>query len=1185
MVKKTLLFLILLSVIVIFPYLKQAAQADSFKELPTGTVPEDAGEHIATAGGWNLIEFWHYSGGYWKATTRTSSGLNEIIIYDSEATAKNWTTQSFLMNKIYENRFVLEYTIDHPEVVIDAINDGKTVTPVLNIDGETIRHSGSDIIIENFFNYDPLPEGLPSDLPEKPEYILTDEKTTIRALPKLNCTDIVFPNKLHFPYPHRIPLVRPGFGSLSYSLFNRESAVNRGVGYPPDPFYYDRRTIEYEYIKDIDGMLVPGYLVTVTKPETKDEPTDDIRIGYGTFASAGAVSIRFWYPIRIDYYASGGITPSPSVTPTVAPTPAPPASKVSSSTSQQTDSLMEPGAQCVIKADERGNEKFDVEQGIPVRESLYVNAEAREYLFDVSYTEHTHSETEHVKVKKTWHLKWQEDHGKYKTEHCGSGAFFHASGNYCDDSDGDGVKDNCPGHTYKGCRDTNGDGINDSCPGHKVWVSNWIEKTGTVVTYSDIYEITRRYSYWTIDHFEAFIPESVTVSNNALPGGSIKIAASGISVPNISISHSADTDEHVLNNPLSDAKSYGTIKYDSNAACYVVEVNDGYLDGGKMKPSVPGISNAGSIIESRIPQYRVKNDLLEFNGLTILDDTVTNTGDAKDPAKIPIAPVCGNNVFFRNNNTIPDNILNGIHGSSGSICYKRVTDTINPVYESEIDYSIPSINSVTVHTPVVCNVNFYDDKENDQSLNPDESRITVVLGRPSKIALYTTGTHLDIPGYNNTPGGSMDCRKYTAERQVLFPFDVYAGTDKPDPSRFVEKDTWHTIPINVSDEIDICIPAWVPEGDYTVKFREIAVNAPGTDKEQQHANTDISNYVAYCEIPVKVTGRIYGFRITDVSDMLWRDVFRVSKDSATHTGNYYYVGSKDEEGNNRGISPVFTLPLIEGSHLLYQNRGVLKTGYSFKFDLITIGGYYGNNDYISITPEFWFVKKDGTGRRKVDLWYHDSFGGKMNYFVKISPDDPRNVNNIKYMKLGDLYRNVPEDEITDTALILGIDEYAFKNRNAGIGRFDHISLSEAQRTYIGAKQNLPNEININDSIKSVQKWYGEYYLPNDLFTVEQGFDVIEYGRTHNGLDGKESFWLRDGYIIVNFRIETVKNGDFDNPVLSYWGACRCNMFLREGFLYEKTDYYGAVFTLRDGDIVFYDTDKRSSDDYRIGGTH
>ena len=72
---------------------------------------------------------------------------------------------------------------------------------------------------------------------------------------------------------------------------------------------------------------------------------------------------------------------------------------------------------------------------------------------------------------------------------------------------------------------------------------------------------------------------------------------------------------------------------------------------------------------------------------------------------------------------------------------------------------------------------------------------------------------------------------------------------------------------------------------------------------------------------------------------------------------------------------------------------------------------------------------------------------------------------------------------------------------------------------------------------------------------------------------------------MNFRIETVKNGDFDNPLLSYWEAPYCNMFRREGFSYTKTDYYEVTFELRDGDIVFYDTNKRSSDDYRVGGTH
>ena len=48
-------------------------------------------------------------------------------------------------------------------------------------------------------------------------------------------------------------------------------------------------------------------------------------------------------------------------------------------------------------------------------------------------------------------------------------------------------------------------------------------------------------------------------------------------------------------------------------------------------------------------------------------------------------------------------------------------------------------------------------------------------------------------------------------------------------------------------------------------------------------------------------GRLYGFRISSIADKLWFDVFR--KDERTeHTGNYYYVGTKDEEGRDRGIS-------------------------------------------------------------------------------------------------------------------------------------------------------------------------------------------------------------------------------------------------------------------------------------------
>ncbi|WP_158304872.1 hypothetical protein EPD62_004465 [Acetivibrio thermocellus] len=41
------------------------------------------------------------------------------------------------------------------------------------------------------------------------------------------------------------------------------------------------------------------------------------------------------------------------------------------------------------------------------------------------------------------------------------------------------------------------------------------------------------------------------------------------------------------------------------------------------------------------------------------------------------------------------------------------------------------------------------------------------------------------------------------------------------------------------------------------------------------------------------------------------------------------------------------------------------------------------------------------------------------------------------------------------------------------------------------------------------------------------------------------------------------------------------MLRREGFPYTKTDYYEATFELKDGDIIFYDTNKRSTDDYRV----
>ena len=129
-------------------------------------------------------------------------------------------------------------------------------------------------------------------------------------------------------------------------------------------------------------------------------------------------------------------------------------------------------------------------------------------------------------------------------------------------------------------------------------------------------------------------------------------------------------------------------------------------------------------------------------------------------------------------------------------------------------------------------------------------------------------------------------------------------------------------------------------------------------------------------------------------------------------------------------------------------------------------------------------------------------------------------------------------------------------------------------------------LSLADKVRaSHQKWYGEYYLPNDLYAAEKGYPVAEYARTHGGLDGKEGFWLKEGYVIVNFDIESVKGGDFKNPVLSYWKAPKANMWAIEGFNYLRKDSNNGQFRLSNGDVVFYYANRRASDDYSSGGTH
>jgi hypothetical protein len=197
-------------------------------------------------------------------------------------------------------------------------------------------------------------------------------------------------------------------------------------------------------------------------------------------------------------------------------------------------------------------------------------------------------------------------------------------------------------------------------------------------------------------------------------------------------------------------------------------------------------------------------------------------------------------------------------------------------------------------------------------------------------------------------------------------------------------------------------------------------------------------------------------------------------------------------------------------------------------------------------------------------------------------------NNIKTITLGDPLRNVPEQELADTSKILGMSKSEFANQKAKIGSYGDVILTKNVRTFVGDTSDIPYGVDIDRVKKSVQKWYGEYWVPNNAYVCKKGTDVAkELG--NKDFTGKESIWLKNGYIVVNFEIVTIKNGDAANPQLSYWfneePERLGDMWKIEGFDNTKKDGSGVTFKLSSGDVIFYYTDKKSSDDYSSGGTN
>ncbi|MGG0824578.1 hypothetical protein ABE099_17085, partial [Paenibacillus turicensis] len=532
--------------------------------------------------------------------------------------------------------------------------------------------------------------------------------------------------------------------------------------------------------------------------------------------------------------------------------------------------------------------------------------------------------------------------------------------------------------------------------------------------------------------------------------------------------------------------------------------------------------------------------------------------------------------------------------SSGTIFYGLMSGNINGGENKE--YPINGINSVTVHTPVVLYPSVSDDQAHNQKTEPAQNRSAIILERPFTVHLPNSGQHTNYKGY-----GKRDYGKYVRNKQVKFPFDVYDVFR----TTFYPKGTWIDV-ASYEEEVEFYLPVWVDEGFYDVEMRTFAENAPENPSEQTNANLDLTHHVAKATVPVDVVGRLYDFHVTDIADFNWESVFRMEQGSRMHTGNSYWVGQGDIDGDPRYTPSQYTLPLRPGSHPVFKNL-VTKTGYHFKFELKTKGNMFSAKDGVEIVPSFYFIpllkEKDNPtpqiGKRvPVDLYYHTND----KYFIQIGSKEDKES---RYVILNERLRNVPQVELEDTARYRYDVEKSFAEVNqmsraqylaqyqdkttkqkTMVGGYGGLFLSAPIRTYIGPKTELPTGVDPYRANAAIQKWYGEYSLPAGVYAVEKGTNIAEYGRTHQGLDDASPIFLKEGYIVVNFDLRSVQNGQKDRPHLQYIHGKLMNQWSQmEGFKKDVIDPYGRTLPIQDGDVIYYDGKYSSRNDFVPMVTH
>lgn len=287
--------------------------------------------------------------------------------------------------------------------------------------------------------------------------------------------------------------------------------------------------------------------------------------------------------------------------------------------------------------------------------------------------------------------------------------------------------------------------------------------------------VEREYSFWKVDNLEYYKINKATVSNYALPGGTVTLSPKGYSIPNLSYIHQDNDKEHMIE-PVEDSSTTLTLVSASHS--------------GESAPN----EDFTEEVEGKIKEIKVRNDRLVFNGKVIMDNNYQEK-ETKKPEEIEESvETIEADVLYGSGLMIDRDKANGTYQSTGQVSYILVDSIGTTTLVHNPSFPITGLTGVTIHTPTVCDAYISNKASQNQMISPDLSLNPLVLDTDFNLLLPTVGEHLYIEGY-----GYRDYSNYIASRQVMFPFDVYQN------GRYIRSGTWVDL---YSDSTNFYLPIW-----------------------------------------------------------------------------------------------------------------------------------------------------------------------------------------------------------------------------------------------------------------------------------------------------------------------------------------------------------------------------------------